>query len=1122
MKLTVIILLMACLQVSAKGNAQLITYSGTDVSLKTVLTEIKKQSGFAVLCNYRLLQNAKKVTIQVKDASVEAALTEALKGQDLDFSIEDKMIVIVPKPASPKPMPVSPSPPVRITGKVTDADGRPLLGANVKIKGTNIGTTTDSGGNFSLTAPERAVELEVSYVGYVTKTVAVSGNNVAIALEPFTAVNQEVVVTALGISKDSRKLGYAVTKVDGGLLNQAKEPNMAYSLEGRVPGLNISGDNGGPGGSASILIRGISNFTASTGPLIIIDGVPMDNNNVVAQGTPGVYGGSDQGDGISSINSDDIENIVVLKGSTASALYGVRAANGVIQITTKSGKGKRGFGVEFNSNTSLSSIINSTDFQKVYGHGINGIRPQSAADLTIDDLYSWGEKYDGAPVIEQDGQLHPYKAVNHQQDKFYRLAPVTTNTLSFVNGGENGNMRFSFSYMDNNSVVPNSGLKRYTANLNINQNITDRLKLTLVNNYIDETATLRSFLNDKSRNPNFTMKLLPGDIDPDYLKPGYNPINGYENAMSSDGYTPNPWFIVNKTINNTEKKRLISSSVLRYDVLKELYVQGRVGLDLLNEDALNIEPTGIGYNRLGSLQGQTKATTSELNLDALAGYSHNFFKDIDLDASIGGSIRKFNYTMEGTSGNQWKQPFLYTVSNLVTTTPIYIPSQLQTNSEYYTLDLGFRHLLTLSTTGRYDVFSTLPAGNRSIFTPSASASFMFSNLVHIPNLSYGKLRMSYAETSGEATPYQTSVYYQVQPLTDGGLPYGNILDQVANIHLKPYRLKEFEIGMELKGFQNRVGLDLSYFHRRTAGELISKQITIASGYDYSYEPLGSTQNQGVELMLTGSPVKTRDFAWNISFNLTKVSNKLVTIDGTANPAPIQTGQYRPSVGPYNNGAFIAGVQGLPLSQIMAYDYQYDTKGDIVIGGNGIPLRGNLRPMGSGLPKGYGGLNDEFIYKRFNLAFLIDYKFGNKILSATDFFSYYYGLNKATLAGRDNGIVARGVMADGSPNTTIVDAQTYYQGLVTNVSTFSVFDGSFVKLRQITFGYTFTPATLNKTPFESINIAAVARNLLTLVKHTRNFDPEDAFSPVAGYAGLEGIGIPQTRTYGVNLNFKFKK
>ncbi len=719
----------------------------------------------------------------------------------------------------------------------------------------------------------------------------------------------EVVVTALGISKSNRRIGYATTKIGGEVLNKARESNVAYSLEGQVPGLNVSGVNSGPGGSASILIRGMSNFTGATGPLFVIDGVPMDNTQ---KGAPTVYGGADLGDGISSINPDDIESIVVLKGSTASALYGVRAANGVIQITTKSGKGQQGVGVEVNSNFTLASVIDLHDFQKVYGHGLNGLRPQNATDLTTDNLESWGEKLDGSPAIGMDGKMHPYSAVSNQYGKFYRVAPVSTNTLALTSGGEKGNMRFSLSYLDNPSVIPNSGLKRTTANLNLNQSVLDRLKLTMMANYIDEQVTLRPFLNDMSRNANFTMALLPANVSPDYLKPGYNLDNGYENAMNSDGYMPNPWFVVNKTVNNESRKRLISATSLRYDILKGLYVQARTGFDLINDDALNIEPTGIGFSRPGSLQWQNKAQTFELNMDAMAGYSRPLSHSIDMDLTAGGNIRKFRYDKEGTSGTQWKQPFLYTVTNLTFTTPIYEYKQIQTNSAYYTLDLALKDFLTIGTTGRYDVFSTLPAGNRSIFTPSVSGSFVFSDLARIPGLDFGKLRVSYAQTSGEATPYQTSVYYKINDQTNNGLPTGATLDQVANINLQPYRLSEFETGLELKGLGNRLGLDITYFHRRTKGELISKQISIATGYNYSYEKLGATQNQGIELMLTGTPVKTRTFTWTTAFNFTQVDNKLVSIDGTANPAPCKPGNTARPWGPS------AMVLSLPLCRGCLY------------------------------------------------------------------------------------------------------------------------------------------------------------------------------------------------------------
>jgi TonB-linked SusC/RagA family outer membrane protein len=1102
-----------------------VSVSVEKIELSKVITKVQNQTGVKFIYSNNSIQADRIISVKIVNKTLVQFIDEILRPINIGYKVVEDKILLFPLPVRERLIPAQSggylefSPQRVISGKVLSSDGQPLQGASVTVKGSAMGTTTDAAGNFKIAVTAADKVLVFSFTGYSTIEKAIVTNNMNVVLTSTEAVIGDVVVTALGISKSARKLGYASTKVGGDLLSVAKESNVAYSLEGRVSGLNISGVNSGPGGSARILIRGITNFTSSTGPLFVIDGVPMDNTQ---RGAPGVYGGQDAGDGISSINPDDIENMVVLKGSTASALYGVRAANGVIQITTKSGKGSKGIGVELNSNLGINHIVDNTDYQKVYGAGLNGIRPQSLADLTVDNVSSWGEKLDGNPSIEMDGNMYPYKRVLHQKEHFYRTAPVTTNTLSFTSGGEKGNMRFSISYLDNPSVIPNSGLKRYTANLNMDQNIMDKLKLLLMANYVDESMTLRPSLNDMSTNPNFIMDLLPANIDPAYLKPGYNAVTGYENAMSSDGYMPNPWFTVNKVINNSARKRLISSVALRYDLMKGLYIQARNGLDLINDHVLNIEPSGIAYKRQGSLQEQSDAQTTELNMDVLAGYSHPLMNHITLDATAGGNIRKYKYEKIGISGSQWKQPFLYTSTNLVTTTPLYSYQQKQTNSGYYTLDLGYKSFLTVSTTGRYDVFSTLSAGNRGIFTPSVSSSLIFSDFVHIPELSYGKLRLSYAETSGEADPYQTSVYYQIQSGTINNLPYATLEDQVVNTKLTPYRLKEFEAGLELKGFSNRVGLDITYFKRKTEGELISKQISISTGYDYSYEKLGSTQNEGIEVTLNGTVLKQRDFNWNSSFNFTMVNNKLLSIDGTADPSPIMTGQYRPSVGPYNNGAFIASVQGLPISQIMAYDYSYDAKGNIVVGIDGIPQRGNLKAMGSGLPKYYGGFSNDFTYKKFTFSFLIDYKFGNKVLSGTDFFSMYYGLNKKTLPGRDNGVIVKGVTEDGNINNTLVSAQNYYQGLVTNVSTMSVFDGSFIKLRQVTLSYLFSSTLLDKTPFQSVNISLLARNLFTLLKHTDNFDPEDSFSPLSGYAGLEGGTLPQTRTYGINLNFKFKK
>lgn len=1121
MKLTTILMMVFLLRLSAGVQAQ-ISLNEKKAPLIEILSKIKKQSGTDFLYNVYSLKNAKPVSIKCKDASLLEVLNLCFANQALSYKIQDNTVIIAEQQNKPVPftpgIKTAPLALLKITGVVKDTTGIGMPNVSVQNKNTGKVVSTDDKGVFKIDADAGDV-LVFSYIGYQKKEITVgNATQLVVVLREEENMLSQVVVTALGISKDARKLGYATTTVNGNLLNQAKEPNIANSLSGRVAGLNVSGVSSGPGSSARLLIRGVSNFSSTTGPLFVIDGVPMDNTQ---KGSPGVYGGQDLGDGISSINPDDIENIVVLNGSAASALYGTRAANGVIQITTKSGKGQQGFGVEYSGNFSINSIVDNTDYQKVYGQGLNGNRPTTAGDLVTASLNSWGARMDGEMAIGQDGQMHPYAPVDNQLDKFYRAAPVLSNTVAFLRGQEKGSFRLSLSQTDNQSVIPNSGLKRYSGNFNINHEIISKLKLTAMVNYVHEEVKLRPNLGDMSRNPNFTMSLLPANVSPDYLKTIYDPVTGNENHLGNGGYIPNPWFVVEKVITNTKRDRLISSTSLRYDFTKELYLQTRLGYDHITDNALRIEPTGIGYNPKGQLEELSKAQTTELNFDVLAGYSKKLLADLTLDAAIGGNIRKFNFEKVGVSGSQWKIPYFYDPSNLTILNAIYpSPNRLQTNSAYYTLDFNYKNYLTLSNTGRYDRFSTTTKG---IFTPSVSASFIFSNLVKIPEVTFGKVRLAYAKTSGEAQPFKNARYYTIAQGDVDGKPYANLSTEILPGSLNPYSMEEYETGLELKGLNGRLGLMLSYFYRKTANELVSQQISVASGgYLSTYIPLGSTQNKGLELTINGTPVRSSSFSWDVSLNFTSVHNKLLNIDGiTTSIQNAGEGQYRPTVGPYANGAGIYGIVGLPLAQIMANDYKRDANGNIVIGIDGIPVRGPYTPMGSGLPKYYGGLNNSFNYKNFNLSFLIDYRFGNKVLSATDFLSVYYGLNKKTLEGRETGIIAVGVTESGAQNQALVSAQDYYQGLVKNIPAVTVFDGSFIKLRQVTFSYALPKNVLGKTPFSAVNIGFAARNLLTLMKHTKNFDPEDTFSSLTGNAGLEGAGLPQTRNYGLSLNIKLK-
>lgn len=1006
---------------------------------------------------------------------------------------------------------------ITITGRILDEKGQPLIGVSVKVKGSSAGVSTDVNGGFTIEAPENGT-LVLSYIGYATQEIAVGGRKtININLSPSANTLTEVVVTALGIRKDERKLGYSVSTVNGEDLNKARESNVALSLEGRVAGLSVSGASGGPGSSAKVLLRGVTSFGASS-PLYVINGVPMDNTQ---RGSASEWGGADYGDGISNINPDDIESMTVLKGQSASALYGSRAANGVILITTKSGKKNSGFGVEFNSNVQIDKPVDNTDFQTTYGQGqlgatgLVGSKPATAADALATGNLAWGSRLDGSSVIQFDGSTGTYSNKSNYLD-FYRTAPSFTNTVALTGGGDGGSFRLSASDLRGNSIVPNSYLDRKTFNFNGSQSVTKQLDINVVANYILENSKNRSGLSDGPGNPNNVQFLAP-NIDQNILSPSTG-TNGRERTFTNDTYVTNPYFAAYNFQNNTQRKRLISSLSAKYSFTKWLYAQARLGYDNINDQRISIEPTGTAYRSDNGTMTQYNYQTNEFNADILVNGNHSIVKDVlGVDITVGGNIRKSSYGGTQIGGNGgFIIPYFYSLTNFASRSSGYVDrySSAQVNSAYYSADFSIKDFLVLSTTGRYDEYSSISSTlGRGIFSPSVSGSFIFSDLYKMNNVDIGKIRVSYAQTSGDPSPYANAVYYSVNNSING-TPAGSFSTQLPNLFLKPYTLREFEVGAEMKFWGDRLGFDASVFARKTKDEIINSTIDPSSGYNNAYIATGSTQNRGLEIELHGSPVKTTAFSWTPSFNFTYVQNKILQTDGTVNN-PITLGTYRPLNA---NTAIVAGMAG---PQIMAHDYVRNAAGRIVVDANGIPVQGALQAMGSTVPKFYGGLNNNFTYKQFNLSFLTDYRFGNKVLSATNYYSILRGLNKVTLNGRETGVVADGVLADGSTNTKVVAAQTYYQELARRISSLDVLDGSFIKLRQVTLGYTIPKSVLTRTPFSSVNFSLVARNLLTIMKHTDNIDPESAFSNVINYNGIEGTSLPFTRTYGFNLNFKFK-
>ncbi|MFD2827573.1 SusC/RagA family TonB-linked outer membrane protein [Leeuwenhoekiella polynyae] len=994
-----------------------------------------------------------------------------------------------------------------ITGTVTDNTGVPLPGANVIEKGTTNGASTDFDGNYTLELTTSDPVITFSSLGFLSKDVTVGGQTVInMKMEEDAQQLGEVVVTALGITKDQRKLGYSVTEVAGDGLTQARETNVANGLVGKVSGLSIKQTNSGPGGTAKILLRGLSSAnTGSTSPLFVIDGVPMDNTQ---RGSAGEWGGSDGGDGIGNLNPDDIESMTVLKGQSASALYGSRASNGVIMVTTKKGS-KGDYSITLNSNFQVEKAMDLTDFQSVYGQGINGLKPGSAAIAQATNRRSWGARLDGSDVLGYDGNTYSYSKAGNSYIDFYDTGNTFTNTLSVSKGVGDGSFRLSLSNLNSESIVPNSGLDRITVNLTADQNITDKLNVSATVNYTDERYDNQPFLSDGPKNPT-NFYLLAPNVDHTIFAPGFDE-NGQEIIFSDDAYATNPYFITNQGVNDPTRKRFISILSSKYSFTDNTYALLRLGNDTSNDTFFSVDPYGLAYlseaNSNGNLSGKGQSTRSELNIDGIFGTNFNITEDFEVDALAGATLRRNKYQTVGVSGGPFIFPYLYSPLNVVNIGRSYDYEEKEVQSGYYSFDFSYKNFLTVTTTGRYDVYSTLPENNNSIFTPSVTTSFIFDDFLNIDALSFGKLRASYAVTSGEpGSAYGTSFYYTAGNSING-VATGSSPSDLPNLALKPFTLDEFEVGLNLKMFNNKLGLDLAYFVKTSHDEIYNANYSAASGFNKGVVATGSLQNKGLEVLLTGSPVTTENFSWNSSFNFTYLKNEVLQTDTDNNPLTLGTN--RAVVG----AATTAMVVGEAGPQIRAYDYAYNDDGSIQYDSEGLPVRGELKSFGQVLPKFYGGFNNDFSYKNFNLAFLVDFNYGNKVLSATEYYARFNGLSKATLVGRENGLTNDGVT---------VDAQTYYQNEIQRINSKSVVDGDFIKLRQVTLGYSFPSEMFDNVKFfEGIRVSLVARNLAILWRKAENIDPESSFGSTVNFLGIEGGSLPSSRSLGLNVNFKIK-
>lgn len=1021
-----------------------------------------------------------------------------------------------------------------VKGKVTDEKGASLPGVSVLIKGTQRGTTTNSDGAFQLEVPETSSILVFSYVGYESKEITVGNQtNLSISLAPESKSLGEVVVTALGIKKQAKSIGYATSTVPTEEMTVNRTANFMNALQGKMAGVNITSLGSGPAGTSKIRIRGQSSFGGNNSPLIVVNGVPIDNTNNGARGDVSEKGSnrtSDGGDGLSSINPDDIEAMTVLKGAAASALYGSRAKDGVIMITTKTRGTGSGISLSYNSNYTTETPLDYTDYQYEYGQGENGVRP--TAPFPTSGQWSFGEKFQpGMTHILFDNVTVPYEPQRNQISQFYQKGSTFTNTLTLSSGGENGGFSLSVSNLDNKTILRNSAYNRRTINLGFTQTLK---KLTVSGNvnYSNEYRKNPPNIAEQDYSPVIIFNMA-NSMPLDLLEKYASDANGNETVWSRFTNRTNPYFAL-KRFDNIRNDRVFGNLTARYNFTNWLFLQGRIGQDYYSREQDYNLPTGTQRQPAapaGFVNGQyvqDARNVRELNADFLLG-ANKTFGAVGVNVNVGGNQMYRRISRHNVFVQDFYTRDLYTIGNSRQRDATYEFSERQVNSLYASAEVSFKDYLFLNGTVRNDWFSTLSPANRSILYPSVTASFVFSQAfaTSLPSwINFGKIRAAYAEVGSDTdvSPYANNLFYGINPQqfpSPSGVaqPLGSISGStVPNANLRPMRVSEKEFGLELKLFNNLIGLDFTYYDKLSSDQILRAQTSNAGGYLNQLINVGQSRNQGLEMLVNLNPIKRQDFSWNFIFNAAYNKTKVLDLGSgvSDNMITVGTGDFTGE---------LRQVVGQPMGQLFGFGYLRDAQGrQIFDAGNGRPLRTPTQiAFGSALPLWVGGFTNSITYKGINLSFLIDFKLGHKMISGTNHNAWRHGLHKATLVGRaENFVIGDGVNPNGEVNKTKSGVQAYYETVRSqNIAEEFVYNAGLWQLRQITIGYDFTKFLPTAIPFiKGLRLNAVANNVAVIKKWVPNIHPEQFGFPSDNLIGLEATGLPVTRSIGFNLNVKF--
>ncbi|MEP2690271.1 SusC/RagA family TonB-linked outer membrane protein [Maribacter dokdonensis] len=1046
-----------------------------------------------------------------------------------------------------------------ITGIVKDTDGNTIPYVNIVLSGTLNGTTTNENGIYTIDVPELSGALEFSVLGYETKIITINNRRtIDIVLGDSSEVLDEVVLTALGLKRETKELGYVVQSLDAKGVTEVKSVNFLDNLSGKLAGVTINQGATGVGSSSKITIRGEASFS-NNNPLFIVDGVPINNNSVFNFTNEAAAGFQeiDFGNGAMEVNPDDIAEVSVLKGPSAAALYGTRASNGVIIIETKSGKNSKGLGISYNTSFFVDSAFQLPDFQNEYGQGNSGeFAFVDGLGGGTNDLitYSWGPRLDvgnlipqyDSPVTLPDGTVvrggdtalysgipitpTEFRSQPDNLKNFYETGTTLINNIAISNGFDTGSYRLSFTDLRSESIIPGVDLDRQTVSARLNFQPIDKLRINSSISYINSNSDNRPSNGYGSENANYSLVAWgPRSLNIENLKNYWQPgLEGIQQYSYNYTFFDNPYFILNENRNSFNRDRVFGNISASYDITDHLTATVRTGMDYSSE--LRQLRRAYSSNRFANGgYAEHDVFYREVNTDFLLNYT-NQFNDFNIDVSLGGNRLDQKAFTSQSQTTSLAQPGIFRLSNAASPIEVFeFESNKRINSFYGLAKIGYKDFLFLDVTGRNDWSSALATpfsvDNTSFFYPSVSSSFIVSKVVNLPEvISFAKLRASWAQVGNDTDPYQTTGAFVAQTPFNGQPTFSNS-NTIANADLVPELTSSFEVGADLRFFNDQLRFDVSYYNALTKDQIISLPIGISSGYTQQVVNGGEVRSKGLEVIVGVSPIISQNFKWNSTLNF---STNRSTVESLPQDEGRLTLAYSRIYDSQNQTVFLQAEEGGRVGDLYGTGYLKNENGDFILTDEGRYIPDNeLQKLGNYNPDFMLGFNNQFNYKNWNMGFLLDWRQGGIIVSRTRALGNVGGQLAETAFRPETGIVPEGVVNTGTDdnpvyeaNTVAVSAESYYRQFYDrNHEENNTYDASFLKLRQLSIGYTFNNLSLFNQD-ATLSLSLIGKNLFAITENP-HFDPEQLAVQGQGFiSGVEDMSYATTRSIGFKAGFNF--